>query len=509
MTTTAPAGFVALPVQERLFNTVRDGKHRIVGFGGGIRGTKTWGSLALLVTLCRIFPRSRWAVVRKDLPTLKRNTFPSFEKLRELFGGFVGPINQSDWTSTCRNGSKIIWFPESLQEDPDLSRWKGLEVNGFLMEEADELAERSYYKALERAGAWIVPNGTQPPPYVICTFNPCANWPKRVFYEPWKNGAIAAPYAFVPATQADNPYVADEQREAWRSLPEQEYKRFVEGDWDVLTGRYYGELDARVHVKGREALPDPIPLWWEMWGSYDWGYAHWATFGLWVKDANGTPHLVDTLWLRRHQDPAQAREIVRFVEDHKMSPALNQVYAGRDAFNKVTAHGASGESTADVFLKYGIRLERADDDKVNGGRAVRRALHITTEPDGSQSAGVYLLRTAGNLRVYDQLAEVMPDENDVNKPAKMDCDAEGRGGDDGADMFRNGLSTQIPEAVEPLPLYQYSNVTDGKAEPAPWEVLEQRFRMPDEEGRIDRRVYENRRSAIDSADSQFGGIDGW
>lgn len=501
------SGFVALPVQQRLFDVARKGDCRIIGFGGGIRGTKSWGMLALLITLCRIFPGSRWAVVRKDLPTLRRNTFPSFEKLRaEHFASFISPVNQADWSSTCTNGSKIIWFPESLQEDPDLSRWKGLEVNGFVLDESDELAERSYYKAIERAGAWIVPRGApQPPPYVFCTFNPCANWPKRVFYEPWKNNAIAAPFAFIPATAADNPYVPEAQREAWKSMPDQEYKRFVEGDWDVLTGRYYGDLDASVHIRERSTLPDPIPAWWETWGSFDWGYAHWATFGLWTKDLNGVPHLIDTLWLRRHQDPDLAREIVRFANDHGMRAALGQVYAGRDSFNKIVAHGASGESTADVFLKYGIVLERADDDKVNGGRAVRRALHLTRYEDETPPiAGVYLMRTVANLKVYDQLAEIMPDENDINKPGKVDCDAEGRGGDDGADMFRNGLSTQVPDAVEPNPEWKPTNVANGQAEPAPWERDAKVWRMPTDDGSIDRRQYVQR-TGLDDSDNQFSG----
>jgi hypothetical protein len=290
-------------------------------------------------------------------------------------------------------------------------------------------------------------------------------------------------------------------------MPEQEYKRFVEGDWDVLTGRFYSELDARVHIKPIDSLPDPIPRWWEAWGSYDWGYAHWMTFALWIKDADGVPHLIDTLWLRRHQDDQQAKEIVRFANDRKLPHALNMVYAGRDSFNRVTAHGASGKSTADVFLTQGIRLERADDDKVNGGRAVRRALHITAHDDGSMTSGVYLLDTVGNRRVFDQLSEIMPDENDVNKPGKVDCDAEGRGGDDGADVFRNGLSTQIPESEEPLPLFEYTNVANGKAEPAPWEILENKYRMPDEDGVIDKRVYVHR-PGIDSLDQQFGG-EGW
>lgn len=496
-------GFTALPVQQRLFETARQGPYLHIGFGGAIRGTKTFGSLALLITLCRFFPRSRWAVVRKDLPRLRGNTLPSFNKLRDLFPGFVGQVNQSNWTATCTNGSQIIFFPESIQEDPDLDRWKGLEVNGFVLEEADELAERSYYKAIERAGAWIVPDGKQPPPYLICTFNPNANWPRRVFYDPWKAGTIQAPYAFIPATSADNPYVPDAQREAWRAMPEQEYRRFVQGDWEVLTGRYYSELDAGIHLKARESLPEVIPSWWEAWGSYDWGYAHWSPFALWVKDPNGVSWLVDTLWLRRHQDQEQAVEIVRFAKDRGLERALQCVYAGRDAFNKITAHGASGRSTAHVFNDAGIMLERADDDKVNGGRAVRRALHVTVTAKGDKETGVYLIETPGNRRVFDQLAEIMPDENDVNKPAKVDCDSEGRGGDDGADVFRNGLSTVVAGSEEPLPEWSYANVaTPEPAIPAPWELATEKWRVVDELGRVDRREHTHRIGSDE--DTQFG-----
>lgn len=433
MTTVAPE-FVALPVQQQLMDTLSAGPYRIVGFGGGIRGTKTWGSLASIIALCKIFPRSRWAVVRKDLPRLRQNTIPSFEKLRAKASGFVGPVNQSTWTSTCTNGSQIIFFAESLDIDPDLSRWKGLEVNGFVLEEADELAERTFYKAIERAGAWIVPSGEQPPPFIICTFNPCANWPKRIFYEPWKLGSIAAPYAFIPATQADNPYIATEQRDAWRSMPSFEYKRFVEGDWDVLTGRYYDGINALVHLVPPSTVPPNLPDWWEYWGAYDWGYAHWAPYGQFCKTPDGQIILLDTTWMRRQQDQDMASTIVAVSH-----PAcLREVYAGPDCWAKQTAHGASGKTVHEVFYDAGIWLYRADVDRINGGRAVRRALSLQ-----NGRPGLVMIDTPGNRRVFDQLAETMPDEDNVNKPAKVDADAEGRGGDDGADMLRNGVSTKI------------------------------------------------------------------
>src|SRR5690348_1133661 len=175
---TAPS-FEATPVQVRLMDTITDGKSRIIGFGGGIRGTKGWGSLAALITLCRVFPGSRWAVIRKDLQRLRDTTIPSFEKLRQRTGNFVGPINQGDWTATCRNGSQLLFRGENIDKDPELLRFHGYEVNGFLNEEADELSERTLTKEKERAGTWIVPTGTQPSAYIFNTFNPCASWPRR------------------------------------------------------------------------------------------------------------------------------------------------------------------------------------------------------------------------------------------------------------------------------------------------------------------------------------------
>jgi hypothetical protein len=218
------AAFVATPKQEELIETIFSGRYTVIGFGGAIRGTKTWGSIAAIILLCKVYPGSRWAIVRGDLPTLRRNTIPSFNKLRSLARNFVGEINQSTWTAECVNGSEIIFFPEGFDRDPDLDRWKGLEVNGFLLEEANELNEKSLYKAIERAGSWFTKDiNNQPPPMVICTFNPAQNWVRRIFYDPWRTGTIQAPYYFLPATIQDN----------LKNLPPAEYKRFVEGDWEV------------------------------------------------------------------------------------------------------------------------------------------------------------------------------------------------------------------------------------------------------------------------------------
>lgn len=220
------------PKQQTFAEAVFSGLYNYLLFGGAIRGGKSVCALGLIIILCKVFPCSRWAIVRKDLPTLRRNTIPTFERIKPR--SFVGEINKTIWTVQCKNGSEILFFPESLKEDPDLDRWKGLEVNGFVLEEANELSEATFSKAIERAGSWKCPD-KQSAPLIIGTCNPTRNWVKRTFYDPWQLGKLFPPYFFLPAKPGDNPHNTREYLESLERLREMDpaaYARFVEGDWE-------------------------------------------------------------------------------------------------------------------------------------------------------------------------------------------------------------------------------------------------------------------------------------
>lgn len=220
--------------QQRFISAALSGKYLYLMFGGAIRGGKTFVVLGIIILLCKIFPGSRWVVVRKNLPVLRRNTIPTFEKIAPR--PFCGPVRggQSDFLVRCQNGSEILFFPESVTQDPEYNRWKGLEFNGCVLEEANEMQEGSFAKAQERAGSWHVPGlAKQPPILVLLTCNPAQNWVKKLFYDPFVRGELREPFFYLPATIKDNPHLSPEYVKSLENLPEHLYRMFVLGDWTV------------------------------------------------------------------------------------------------------------------------------------------------------------------------------------------------------------------------------------------------------------------------------------
>jgi hypothetical protein len=272
------------PKQATFIEAALSGQYNYLMYGGAIRGGKTYVALTLAQILCRVFPGSRWAIVRKDLPTLRRNTLPAWKKV--AVPGFAGPINQGDWSVTCANGSVLFFFAESIRDDPDLDRWKGLEVNGFVLEEANELDYRSWEKAIERAGSWILPGTVpQPPPLIIATSNPAWGWVKTTFYDPWRVGRLKAPYYYQQATVFDNPHVAPAYLESLKNLRENHYKRFVLGDWSVAAGLAFGQWDDTVHLLDDYDIPQYGV---RVLAGMDWGIRAKSVIVLATVDQEGT-----------------------------------------------------------------------------------------------------------------------------------------------------------------------------------------------------------------------------
>ena len=218
-------------------------------------GGKTYALLGLFILLSKIYAGSRWAVVRKDLPTIKKNTYPSWDKIKPV--NFMEKHDREQHTVTFKNGSQIIFFPESYETDKELNRWRGLEVNGFGFEEINECQYQSLEKAFERAGSYIIKNAKrQPPPIIVGTCNPTQGWVKDKVYKPFKDGLLKKSWHYIQSRIYDNKPLLEESpmyiESLKNNLSKYAYEVFVNGNWDIQLktgGEFFKSFELEHHVK--------------------------------------------------------------------------------------------------------------------------------------------------------------------------------------------------------------------------------------------------------------------
>lgn len=338
-------------------------QHNVLLFGGAIKGGKTFCVLGALILLCKMFPRSRWAVVRDTLATLKRNTIPSFRKICPdsfcVTGSLDSSYNQGTQTVTFKNGSQIIFFAENFDADKELFRWRGLDVNGFVLEEINELQKKSFNKAIERAGSHVIVEGKQPPPLILATMNPSQNWAKETFYIPFISGTLPANWYYLESRVFDNKFMSSEYIENLKSLPKHEYSIFVDGDWNVVNttgGEFYRSFTLQKNTIGNEINPSTGRP--EL---YDPERPIHISF-----DENVNPYITATVWQifennERFGLPEHVKRVLVQVDEFCLTQPNNKI----DKLCERIAERYSGH-VAGLFI-YGDATSKKDDVKVPTG----------------------------------------------------------------------------------------------------------------------------------------------
>jgi len=212
-------------------------------------------------------------------------------------------------------------------------------VNGFILEEANELQESSFYKAIERAGTFIPKSGQKPPPLILMTCNPSHGWVKELFYDRWKEGTLPEGWFYLPSRIYDNPFIAEDKEymASLQNMPRYEYEVYVEGNWDLQVktgGEFYKSFELDKHIGACE---------------YDKSLPLHLSF-----DDNVVPYLPAGVF------QIKGKEVLMIAEIIGRSPH-NTVKAVCDAFSKrFPAHNAG------LFI-YGDATAQKDDTKLEKG----------------------------------------------------------------------------------------------------------------------------------------------
>lgn len=230
------ADFTRNEKQSSFFNTVLECAFgfldfRYLFYGGAIRGGKTYACLVTLIMMCRIFPGSKWYVLRKSFTNIQETTIPTMTKILGKSPNWKWNRDKSNYfVENLKTGSRIYFAGEEFTRDPKLTWMLGLECNGFFLEQVEELQEYTFEMCISRAGSWVIDK--MPSPLILGSFNPTLTWVRTRIFNPWQEGKLHAPYYYQDASPEDNPFVTDEQWKNWANMDDALYSQFIEGSWD-------------------------------------------------------------------------------------------------------------------------------------------------------------------------------------------------------------------------------------------------------------------------------------
>src|SRR6056300_1065390 len=266
---------------------------REVLYGGSAGGGKSYAMLADPLNFMQ-HPSFSGLLLRHTTEELRELIFKSQELYPKVIPGIKWSERKMQWTAP--SGARL-WM-SYLDRDEDVLRYQGLAVSwiGF-----DELTQWATPYALNYMRSRLRSTAPDLPIFMRATTNPGGrghHWVKKMFIDPSpynrafdatdietgevlkypvghsKAGKSLFKRRFIPARLSDNPYLskAGDYEAMLLSLPEQQRRQLLEGDWDIKEGAAFTEFDRNIHV----VEPFRIPSNWVKFRACDYGYGSYS-----------------------------------------------------------------------------------------------------------------------------------------------------------------------------------------------------------------------------------------
>lgn len=407
-----------------------------IGCGGSAGGGKSWLSDAILVAVALAWPGSSSIIFRRTEKEIKTN---HVNKIRsqipeEINGVPLYSWNGEDMCMTWANGSRTYFG--FLRTDDDVFTYQGGEYDHINFEEATHYSEFQVTWMLNRLRVTVA--GARWKPFAVYPSNPGSKghiWYKRRFIQRvFREQEDGADYAFVQMFLKDNQELLQRDPgyvKKLNTMPEPWRSWMRDGNWAAGAGAAFPDLSLVHHV----VQPFEVPDYWKWFGSFDWGYNHPWSFGLYAVNEDGRMFCVDSRSGYHMSDHAIADSIRECVGERP----LGEIVAGRDCWNVERAHGAMpGPTVADLFAGHQLFLVQADIARVNGYRQVRLRLQGTE----ARAPNLVWFDTPQNRRVLTCLESMITSERNPEDVLKVDADEYGENGDDDYDQVRYACNSE-------------------------------------------------------------------
>ena len=370
---------------------------REVLYGGSAGGGKSYAMLADPLRYMG-HPSFSGLLLRHTTEELRELIFKSQEMYPKIWKGIKWSERKMQWTAP--SGARL-WM-SYLDKEDDVLRYQGLAFSwiGF-----DELTQWPTPFAWNYMRSRLRSTAPDLPVYMRATTNPGGrghHWVKKMFIDPVapnksfnatdidtgetlrypagheKAGKPLFKRRFIPARLKDNPYLSKQgDYEAMLlSLPEQQRRQLLDGDWDIKEGAAFTEFDRNLHV----IEPYRIPSNWVKFRACDYGYGSYSAV-LWFAVAPSEQIIV---YRELYVSKVLATDLADMVLELEAEDG-NIKYGVLDS-SLWHKRGDTGPSLAEQMIMRGCRWRPSDRSKgsrVAGKNEVHRRLQVdefTEEP---------------------------------------------------------------------------------------------------------------------------------
>jgi len=381
---------------------------REVLYGGSAGSGKSY---ALLADPMRYFGVTAFngLILRRTNDELRELVWKSQELYPKAYPGAKWQEKKSQWVFP--SGARL-WMTY-LERDDDVMRYQGQSFSYIAVDELTQYATPFSFVYLRSRLRTTDPDL---PIFMRATSNPGGpghQWVKRAFIDPAPPGktfeatdietgdVLRYPQShekagqslfnrrFIPATLKDNPYLYDDgQYEAnLLSLPENQRRQLLEGDWAVADGAAFPEFRQSVHV----VEPFEIPHNWVRFRSADYGYSSWSAVHWYAIDpAYETLIVYRELYVSKHT----GKDLGRAVMDAEVGDGIKFGILDSSCWHN---RGQIGPSIAEEMITMGCRWRPSD--RTAGARvAGKNQLHERLKVDEvTEQPGIVFFNTCRQI----------------------------------------------------------------------------------------------------------------
>lgn len=290
---------------------------------GGFGASKTWALVMKSLLISDVFPKNRGVIVRRVFTELQKTTMATFYKLLPASAySHGGRRNDQEKYLRLNNGSEVLFMH---LDDPDVANViKGIEINWFFIDQAEEVPEEIFDKLKTRLGrwdktevpqemierellagrkwAWYDPRGKPiPPTYAMLACNPDTklHWIYRRFHpdspehhelrDDGYGGQTSYQregYKLVTMRSFDNRFLSQQNRQELASADKSFRLRYAEGLWGNPEGQIHTIPEA-CKIPGTKELVSYLLRSCTLHRSLDHGDTAPTCCGWWAVDSAG------------------------------------------------------------------------------------------------------------------------------------------------------------------------------------------------------------------------------